>query len=335
MGEAGAGSAAGNWCLIESDPGVFTELIEKFGVKGVQFEEIYSLEKETLEHLKPVHGLIFLFKWVQDLSGKPQGEVVKDSRADEIFFPKQVINNACATQAILSCLMNVSHPDVQLGDTLTGFKEFTSSFDAGMKGLALSNSDEIRSIHNSFARQSVFEFDQKMASKEDDDIFHFVAYVPINGRIYELDGLQEGPLDHGKIPDGADWLDHVRPVIEQRMAKYQTGEIHFNLMAVIQDKLLGYKKQIEAFAGDPNIESLVSEVRIKMAEEQEIRGRWAKENVRRRHNYLPFIIELLKFLAAEKALQGVYDKAKEKSMEQYQKKQAAKAKTASEGSGKA
>ena len=60
------------------------------GVKGVQFEEIYSLEKELLEHLKPVHGLIFLFKWVQDLSGKPQGEVVKDSRADEIFFPKQV-----------------------------------------------------------------------------------------------------------------------------------------------------------------------------------------------------------------------------------------------------
>jgi len=63
------------------------------------------------------------------------------------------------------------------------------------------------------------------------------------------------------------------------MAKYQTGEIHFNLMAVIQDKLLGYKKQIESFAGVPNNEGLISEVRIKMAEEQEIRGRWAKENV--------------------------------------------------------
>ena len=67
---------------------------------------------------------------------------------------------------------------------------------------------------------------------------------------------------------------------------------------------------------------------------------WAKENIRRRHNYLPFIIELLKFLAADKALQGIYDKAKEKSLEQHQKKQALKDKAAaasgsSEGTEKA
>ena len=59
------------------------------GVSGVQVEEIYSLDQEQLQRLKPVHGLIFLFKWVAD--DKPAaGTVVMDSRADNMFFAKQV-----------------------------------------------------------------------------------------------------------------------------------------------------------------------------------------------------------------------------------------------------
>ena len=146
-----------------------------------------------------------------------------------------MINNACATQAILSVLLNVEQNEMSLGPILSTFKEFVSAFDPHMKGLTLSNSEEIRAVHNSFSRQNLFEFDQKMASK-DDDVYHFVSYVPINGRLYELDGLKEGPLDHGSYGDG-DWLDLARPIIEARMNKYTQGEIHFNLMALVQDKL--------------------------------------------------------------------------------------------------
>jgi len=37
---------------------------------------------------RPVHGLIFLFKWKDD--DDAEGSVVQDSRLDTIFFAKQV-----------------------------------------------------------------------------------------------------------------------------------------------------------------------------------------------------------------------------------------------------
>ena len=42
-GPSGAAQAA--WLELESDPGLFTLLVEDFGVKGVQVEEIYDLSK--------------------------------------------------------------------------------------------------------------------------------------------------------------------------------------------------------------------------------------------------------------------------------------------------
>ena len=83
----------------------------------------------------------------------------------------------------------------------------------------MSNSDIIREVHNSFARQQMFEFEDKSAPK-DDDAFHFVAYLPIDGRIYELDGLKEAPIDLGPIGDNKDWTSSIRPILGKRMLKF-------------------------------------------------------------------------------------------------------------------
>jgi len=306
---------AGNWCLIESDPGVFSELIRDFGVQGVQVEELWSLDPEQFENLKPIHGLIFLFKWVpnEDVSGS----IVQDNRLDKIFFAKQVINNACATQAIISILLNCKHPDIQLGATLGDFKEFTQTFDANMKGLALSNSDTIRSVHNSFARQTLFEFDSKASSK-DEDTYHFVGYVPIDGRLYELDGLKDGPIDLGGIANDADWIDVVRPIIEKRIQRYSEGEIHFNLMAIVPDRKLAWQREIEKLQTQSpvttDMQNEIQRLLMLIDDEEAKRQRQKVENVRRKHNYLPLIVELLRMLAQKGQLLPMYEKAKQRAM---------------------
>jgi len=314
------GDGAGTWCLIESDPGVFSELIKEFGVTGLQVEELWSLDAEHFERLMPVHGLIFLFKWIGPSSVEASGgSVVEDSRQEKIFFPRQVIQNACATQAIISILMNCSHPDMNLGPVLTELKDFTKAFDPSMKGLALSNSEVIRAVHNSFARQTIFEFDNKSAPK-DDEVYHFVGYIPIEGRLYELDGLREGPIDLGPIPEGKDWTQVVRPVLQERINKYSEGEIHFNLMAVVSDRKIHYQKKLAELEGSGNaVPSVVLELKQLIEDEEGKRQRFKLENIRRKHNYLPLIVQFLKELAQQKQLIPLFEKAKEKSKLDKQK----------------
>jgi ubiquitin carboxyl-terminal hydrolase L5 len=57
-----------------------------------------------------------------------------------------------------------------------------------------------------------------------------------------------------------------------------------------------------------------------MAEEEDRRAKWRKENIRRRHNYLPFIVELLRGLADQGELVSVYQRAKTKALEREKKK---------------
>lgn len=301
------------WCTIESDPGVFSELLSSIGVQDVYCEEIWSLEdKEVVNRLRPIYGLIFLFKYK---SGEKKEDL--SCNAPHVYFAKQVVNNACGTQAIINVLLNCID-QVDIGPELKTFLEFTGEMDPETRGITIENFDSIRDTHNSFARHSNFTFEDKVAT-EDDDAFHFIGYVPKDGVVYELDGLQNGPIEVGTYTD--DWLPTANAAIQKRMATYQ-DELRFTLLALCKDPTRELKAQhAELVAkGDASSDFLKQEIEVLEAR----RMKWKVENARRRHNYIPFLVALLRILSEKGALKGAVEKAIEKTAQEKAKKISAK-----------
>lgn len=269
--------------LVESDAGVFTFLLDGLGVKGVQFEELIALDSSYLQALAPVYGVIFLFKYPTDQppnrTGAPLDGSFDYGAAESLFFAAQTIQNACGTQALLSCLLNQdTQPDIDIGVPLKEFKEFTEGFPAEFRGEALSNSELIRDVHNSFAKSSPFVNETQRTGGEDEDVYHFIAYTSINGVLYELDGLQPAPISHGPC-EFNEFSEKVIPVLERRIGRYGGGEIRFNLLAMVRDLRIR-AREIGDMEGERR--------------EEEKRREWKFENDLRRWNFVGFTGEVLK-----------------------------------------
>lgn len=242
------------WLELESDPGLFTLLLEDFGVKGVQVEEIYDLHK-PLE--SPVYGFIFLFRWIEERRSRRKfveqiESFVRDEETiNNIFFAQQMVPNSCATHALLSILLN--YPNLHLGETLSRLKHHTLGMNPENKGWAIGNTPELACAHNSHAIPQARKKTDKNAGvstgRFTGEAYHFVCFVPINGHLFELDGLKPYPTDHGPWASDEDWTDKFRRVMAERLGRdagEQVHDIRFNLMAVVPDRRLALTQKLNA-----------------------------------------------------------------------------------------
>jgi len=200
--------------------------------------------------------------------------------------------------------------------------------------------------------------EESKVATDKDDVFHFIAYVPHGGSVYELDGLKSGPIHLGEFSaaaagdgSGGGWLDVARPAIESRIARYASSEIRFNLMGLVRNKKeawLEKRSVLEARAaalaaadggaaamddgpaatGDAGsdgftvaadagaraaqaaeVQTALGECARRIAAEEEKFAAWRMDNVRRKHNYIPFVVNLLRMLAERNHLKPMLDKA--------------------------
>ena len=159
---------------------------------------------------------------------------------------------------------------------------------AKLRGDALSNSDLIRDVHNSFARASPFVDETQRLATDDDDVYHFIAYTSINGVLYELDGLQPAPISHGAC-SSSEFPEKVIPVLQRRIERYPATEIRFNLLAVVRDLRIRAREVGDAEG---------------LERERAKRKAWLWENALRRHNFVGLVSEVLKGVVREKIREG-------------------------------
>merc|ERR1712130_644973 len=71
--------------------------------------------------------------------------------------------------------------------------------------------------------------------------------------------------------------------------------------------------------GNNDNKERLQELQQLIKSEEVKRIKWKNENIRRRHNYFPFILNLIRILGEKKVLRSLTEKAKEKKKEKIKR----------------
>ena len=318
------------WYPIENNPSILTQLIKNIGVKGIQVEEILSLE--SLENLNtPIYGLIFLSKYIENKSYTPN---ILSTWDKDLFFSKQIIENVNAIQSLLEIIFN-NDDKIDLSPDLKELKLSMNEMSPITKGLTITNCEKIKNEQNKLISLT------NDLNKNDEDIYHFVTIINFKKNVYELDGLQEGPILLEQDVEFNNWTKTIKNILIEKINFFSNNEIKFNLFVLIPDKLeqlnndknilISKKNYIEEkikgntdIENDNNYEELkgldngLLEEKIKKIEseinecnnainiEKMKNNKYKEENERRQFNYTPFILEILKIMGENNIISEVY-----------------------------
>lgn len=131
---------------------------------------------------------------------------------------------ACGTVGLLHALAN-ARINLEQQSPLSKFLARTHSSTPHERARALEDDHLLEAAHAESAREG-----QTEAGSEDDDVdLHFVSFVEHNGRILELDGRKDAPLDQGLISERG-LLKSAADILQARAE--QSGSLNFNLVAL-------------------------------------------------------------------------------------------------------
>jgi len=234
----------GNWLPLESNPELLNKFAARMGMpKGFSWNDVWGFEDMLLAMVpQPVIACVLLFpscKEINDYKRKQADSLdEKSSDLDDLFYITQhdQIGNACGTIALCHALANSSSLVCKDGAMKLLEKAPLSKFiEANMKETAAKrgwNLLECKDIQEQSDAAASDEVAQTARPNRDDRVnAHFIAFVPINGIIYELDGRKKCPVNHGKTSEKT-FLKDTTVIVKEKFMNLVPENPNFNLMAL-------------------------------------------------------------------------------------------------------
>jgi len=234
----------GNWFPLESNPALVNKFSERMGMpKGFSWTDVWGFDDDLLGFVpQPVIACVLLFpscKEIKDFKLKQAEEIEKKGqRLDNLFYITQhdQIGNACGTIALLHALANTSsltsrEGPIKLFDEspLHEFIVANVKESPAARGWNLLRDKNIQEQSDAAASDEVAQ--TARPNREDRVAAHFIAFVPVNETLYELDGRKKFPINHGKTTQKT-FLKDTTVIVKEKFMKLVPNNPNFNLMAL-------------------------------------------------------------------------------------------------------
>ncbi|XP_053311380.1 ubiquitin carboxyl-terminal hydrolase isozyme L3 [Spea bombifrons] len=172
--------------------------------------------------LFPVTEKYELFRAEEEAKIKTHGQDVNPS----VYFMKQTISNACGTIGLIHAVANNREKLNFDGDSaLKKFLEDSVSLSPDERAKFLERDESIRVTHESSAQEG-----QSEAPSIDDKVdLHFIAFVNVQGQLYEMDGRKPFPINHGQTSDDTLLEDAIE--VCKKFMQRDPEELRFTVVA--------------------------------------------------------------------------------------------------------
>ena len=244
------------WAEIENDPAIFSTLLQEWGICNIQVNEVVALDSIFDTSSDSVYGLIFLSRWT---ATEEENEIAECPPG--VWFANQTSNFSCASVALFNI---ISNSNLSLGTRLDEFRRTTMPMSPKDRGLALDRFDHVRDVHNSFAttldkldvdwrlKQDLIRAEKKQRAikaaknkptrkrrkkvktdtEEEENGFHFIAYVSAKNCVWKMDGMQPQPWKLTELQEGDDWLMASVADLQKQWESAAANALEFSLLSL-------------------------------------------------------------------------------------------------------